>query len=212
MIKSKKGLRLKRMWRSDSKEKHKSFSHLLQTQRLVLRPATMLDFDEWRTVRAINQNFLQPYEPTWPRNALSDVFFKRRVERLSKDWAEDKTYAFLIFHEDGLIGGINLNNVARGAAQYASLGYWLDELSQGHGYMGEAAGAVLSYAFDTLGLFRVNAATLPHNMRSRRMLERLGFTEEGFARGYIQINGERADHILYGLNRADFSGASGHTG
>lgn len=157
----------------------------------------------------MNQTYLQPYEPTWPAESLTQAFFKRRVERLMQDWAADRTYAFLIFHNDRLIGGINVNNVSRGAAQFASLGYWLDEMSQGHGYMGEAANAVLHFSFEHLALYRVNAATLPHNRRSRVMLERLGFREEGFAKAYIQINGRRQDHILYGLNDSDFSGASG---
>lgn len=190
------------------KEKDGAAGMQLGTPRLLLRPANIFDFDSWRTVRALNHDYLQPFEPTWPDQCLSEPFFKRRVERLARDWAEDKTYAFLIFCEDRLVGGINLNNVARGAAQYASLGYWLDELSQGHGYMGEAASALLHYAFSHLGLQRINAATLPHNHRSRRMLERLGFTEEGFARAYIQIDGARRDHVLYGLNAADFSGAA----
>ena len=180
---------------------------VLQTPRLTLRPATMDDLAQWQTVRGLNQAYLKPYEPTWPEQALDQEFFARRVARLTQDWRDDRTYSFLILREDRLIGGININNVTRGAAQYAALGYWLDEMSQGNGYMTEAGAAVLHYAFVHLGLQRMNAAALPANRRSRAMLARLGFAEEGFAKAYIQINGQRQDHVLYGLNADDYISA-----
>lgn len=183
---------------------------VLKTPRLCLRPAALDDYQQWRDVRSSNMGFLKPYEPAWPENALEPDIFKRRVQRLNQDWLSDSMYAFLILkNNDGsLIGGININNVTRGAAQYAALGYWLDQAHQRQGYMTEAADAVLEFSFQALKLNRMNAATLPHNHKSRAMLERLGFVEEGFARKYIQINGTRQDHILYGLNADDFSGAS----
>lgn len=181
---------------------------MLTTERLHLRPAHMDDYMQWRYVRAKNESFLKPYEPSWPDQCLTESFFKRRVERLCADWDSDKTYAFVAFANGQLIGGINLNNVARGAAQYASLGYWLDEDHQGKGYMHESAAAVLDFAYNVILLERVNAATLVHNERSRKMLQRLGFEEEGFARNYIQIDGRRQDHVLYGLTKERFSGAA----
>lgn len=176
----------------------------LDTQRLYLRPAILKDYAQWADVRARNESFLKPYEPAWPASCLREEFFAQRVERLSQDWLSGDSFTFLIFERDILIGGINLNNIVRGAAQHASLGYWLDEQKQGQGYMGEAARAVIAYGFGACRLARVNAATLPHNMRSRRMLERLGFAEEGFAKAYIQINGVREDHVLYGFNAPGF--------
>lgn len=135
--------------------------------------------------------------------------FTRRVERLAWEWDADKTYAFLMFDrsDDTLIGGVNINSVSRGAAQMASLGYWIDEARQGQGLMAESIRLVLGFAFGPLALARINAATLVHNDRSRSMLLRLGFTEEGFARGYVQIDGRRQDHVLYGLNAGDVLGA-----
>lgn len=179
----------------------------LKTERLVLRPAELSDYPQWKTVRQRSFPYLKPFEPSWPDGCLTADFFDRRVKRLAHDWANDRTYAFLIFSADGtLVGGININNVCRGAANYGSLGYWLDESAQGHGYMTEAAAAVLHYAFQTLHFSRMNAATLAHNDKSRAMLERLNFSEEGFAKKYIQIDGRRQDHVLYGLNAADALG------
>ncbi len=194
------------MWPIRSKSQGHSLDIKLLTRDLFLRPADIRDHEQWAKVRRKNRDFLKPFEPTWPASCLSEEFFKRRVERLSQDWINDRGYAFLIFENRNLdlIGGININNVHRGAAQHASLGYWIDEGWQGQGMMTQAAYGVLTYAFSTLHLARMNAATLPENRKSRSMLERLGFVEEGFATGYIQIDGRRQDHVLYGLNADAF--------
>ncbi len=188
------------MWSRKASEKAPSV--FLDAGRIYLRPAKISDYAQWVDVRSRNAEFLKPFEPAWPEGCLEPDFFRRRVERLANDWEGDNTYAFLIFmqgtHE--LLGGININNVTRGAAQMASLGYWIDQPQQGKGLMSDAAGTALDFAFGPLRLARMNAATLVHNDKSQKMLLRLGFEEEGFARSYIQINGRRQDHILYGLN------------
>jgi ribosomal-protein-alanine N-acetyltransferase len=74
----------------------------------------------------------------------------------------------------------------------------------GKGLMSEAVGVLLPYAFDGLNLHRVHAAFLPHNIASRRVLEKNGFVEEGFAEKYLQIDGRWADHVLFGLTRERF--------
>ncbi len=181
---------------------------------LCIRPPILADYEQWALVRGKNRDVLMPFEPKWPQNALSKEFFERRVEVLKSHAMSDKSYSYLIFDiaGDDLVGGININHVCRGAAQYASLGYWLDKNAQGKGYMTMAGLSVLNHAFSYLGLDRMNAAILPHNDKSKNLLVRLGFTQEGFAKNYIQINGRRQDHILFGMNKDDFnlSGVSGH--
>lgn len=206
MIKSSQGWRPRTVWSRKAETNLPSAAVRLDGVRVYLRPAILSDYPQWADVRGRNEAFLKPYEPAWPEGCLSAGTFKRRVERLSREASADKTYGFLMFERGGdtLTGGININNVTRGAAQMASLGYWLDEDCQGRGLMGEALQLVLSHAFGPLSLARMNAATLVHNERSRKMLQRAGFIEEGFARAYIQINGERQDHVLYGLNAKDW--------
>lgn len=174
----------------------------LETPRLYLRPALSSDYDQWANLRHAGQEYLREYEPQWPQDALSEAFFERRRARLKQDWIDDRAYGFLIFRkdDDALLGGININNVTRGAACFASIGYWIGEWHQGRGYMKEGAGAAIDFAFESLSLARINAACLPHNVRSKNLLLSLGFVEEGFAKKYIQINGSREDHILFGLN------------
>jgi len=198
------------MWPVKTKPSQARLQCFLTTPRLILRPPCEHDFAAWRRVRALNESYLRPFEPAWPKDCLIESFYHRRIARITQDWQSDRGYSFLILDKNtsALIGGININNVTRGAAQYASLGYWLDEGSQGAGYMTEATKCTVDFAFSVLSLGRVNAATLPHNQKSRAMLLRVGFVEEGFAKSYIQIDGRRQDHILYGLNAYDFLSAA----
>jgi ribosomal-protein-alanine N-acetyltransferase len=173
---------------------------ILQGERVRMRPAHEDDWAQWAAVRRANQALLRPLEPTWPADALTESFFVRRVALLRREWQEGRACSFLVFLKEGeLIGGFNLNHVCRGAAQNATLGYWLAQDWQGRGLMTEAAGLAADFAFGPFLLHRLNAATLPNNIRSQALLKRLGFAEEGFARGYVQIDGVWQDHKLFGL-------------
>jgi ribosomal-protein-alanine N-acetyltransferase len=178
----------------------------LDGERVSLRPPVDGDYAQWEDVRRRNYDFLKPYEPRWPEDCLSKSFYRRRLSRQLSDWREDRSYAFLIVRreDDALVGGININNVCRGAAHFASLGYWLAQEHQGNGYMREGLAMILAYGFATLRLHRFNASTIPHNKRSRAVLEGLGFREEGFAPKYLQIDGKWQDHVLYGMSIEDW--------
>jgi len=179
----------------------KRLPYAMTTERLLVRPPLPSDYDEWVRVRSHNRDYLQPWEPTWPDNFADKTYFTRKVERHRSEWNNDDAYAFLIFRrdDDALIGGININNIARGAAQFGTLGYWLAQDAQGHGYMREAATAVIRYGFDTLNLHRLHIACLPDNARSIKLAKSLGFVEEGFAKSYVKINGTWHNHVLFGL-------------
>lgn len=175
---------------------------LLKGARTVLRPPSLEDAEEWLTLRNKNRAFLKPFEPQWPVGTLDTEFYERRMQRIEYNWQLGKGQQFLIFKEENaaLIGGMNINNICRGAAQFASIGFWLSENAQGQGYMTEVIHLTLKYAFDRLELHRLNASCLPDNARSKKLLLRCGFTEEGFAKNYLQINGKWQDHILFGLS------------
>lgn len=182
---------------------------------VILRPPRMQDQEEWLGLRRKNRHFLSAYEPRWGKESLTPAFYQRRMERLQKDWEEDRGYSFLMFKrpvedtkrramENTLIGGFNINHVCRGAAEYASLGYWIDEGHQGGGYMRAAMRLIIHFAYKDLKLHRLHAATLPDNVRSQNLLTKMGFAEEGRARKYIEINGIWEDHILFGLVLEEF--------
>jgi len=167
-------------------------------ERTYLRPPSRRDYGQWVEVREASRTFLEPWEPSWGEDALERVVYRDRVTRIQQEWRLDLGYGFHIFRkaDDRLIGGVNLNNVRRGVAQAANLGYWMGEPHAHQGYMTDALRALLPHAFQGLGLHRIDAACIPDNRPSRQLLANFGFREIGQARGYLKINGEWRDHLL----------------
>jgi ribosomal-protein-alanine N-acetyltransferase len=178
---------------------------VLTGKRVTLRGPRLSDYEEWRDLRKASREFLKPYEPRWTEADLSQRVFAARVRRGWREARAGTDYSFLIFdHQqqgEPLVGGVTLSNVRRRAAQFANLGYWMGQHYAGRGLMTEAVTQVIDYAFETLGLHRIHAAFLPGNIASRRVLEKNGFQEEGYAENYLQIDGKWADHVLFGLTR-----------
>lgn len=179
----------------------------LCTQRLVLRPPEHRDFEPWVDVRSRSRDSLESFEPLWPARCLEKKFFCRRILKQADNWKRDRAYSFLIFDRNSgeLLGGININQVLRNVVQHASVGYWLDVEARGQGFMQEACVAILRYAFDDLELRRMNIFCVPQNHDSRKVIERVGFEREGYARNYMQINGAWQDHIMYGMTSEQFA-------
>lgn len=172
---------------------------------VLLRPPQMTDYPEWARLRERSRAFLVPWEPTWPVDDLTRGAFRRRLKRYAEDQRTDQAYAFFIFRQEDsvLVGGLTLANVRRGVAQAGSLGYWLGEPFVRRGYMSAAVKALLPFTFGTLKLHRVEAACIPTNVASIRLLEKCGFVREGYAREYLCINGLWQDHLLYARLASD---------
>lgn len=178
----------------------------LQGERIVLQPPLLRDWPEWEAVRRRNAEHLKPFEPSWPDDCLTRDFFKRRLKRQLWDWENNAARYFLIrlASDNTLIGGININHLNLGAARHGSLGYWLDEAYQGQGFMTQSVRCVIHHMFHDMHLHRAQAACIPENEKSMRVLRRVGMIEEGFAKDYIQINGLWRDHHLFALTRQDY--------
>ena len=178
----------------------------LASGRIRLRPARFSDWKAWSELRAASKAFLTPFESTWPRDMLTRPAFARRVRRQAEEWEAGTAYHYLVLRAaDGvLLGGINLTDVRRGNVQSGSLGYWIGASFARQGYMTEAMRAVLRYAFRDLGLHRIEAACLPDNAASRRLLEKFGFVQEGYARQFLRVNGMWRDHITFSLLQEDW--------
>ncbi|MGH6969161.1 MAG: GNAT family N-acetyltransferase [Stellaceae bacterium] len=169
--------------------------------RVALRTPEREDFDKWAALRAESRGFLAPFEPSWPADAVTRAGFRRRLQRYAADWRSDQGYSFLLVRRADrvLLGGVSLSNVRRGVAETASLGYWIGERFAHQGYMTDGLKLALAFAFDRLRLHRVEAACLPQNQASRRLLLKGGFREEGYAKEYLSIDGRWQDHLLFGL-------------
>ena len=180
----------------------------LDTERLVLRLPEHGDFRMWTALRQSSAGFLTPWEPQWADDHLSRRAFTGRVQ-----WAARVRTAgtglplFLIRRaDDQLLGAITLDNIRRGPAQTATVGYWIGQPFARQGYMREALTALVWHAFGELDLSRIEAACLPENSASRAVLEKTGFKYEGIAQSYLQINGRWRNHVLYANLRGDRRG------
>lgn len=178
---------------------------LIQAERVTLRTPQMGDYAAWVELRALSREFLAPWEPLWASDELSRAAFRRRVRHYLRDLREDIGYALFIFcnETENLVGGLTLCNVRRGVTQSCTLGYWVGVAYANRGYMTASVKAVIPFVFDSLELHRLEAACLPNNTASMRLLERTGFVREGLARRYLRINGVWQDHLLYALLDTD---------
>lgn len=179
----------------------------IEGENVYLRPPGDGDWPAWAELRAASRDFLQRWEPTWPRDALTRASFRQRLRQYETERREGTGFTFFIFRrqDDALLGGITLSNIRRGVAQAGTLGYWIGKNHARKGYMTDALARVADHAFTQLNLHRLEAACQPDNVASRELLTNLGFVEEGRARMYLLIDGRWRDHLLFGLVREDFS-------
>jgi len=166
---------------------------------IVLRHPEISDHTEWASLRADSRKFLQPWEPTWPNDDLERAAFRGRIRRYNHEIAAGTGLPFFICEKGTgkIMGGITLGNIRRGVSQCGHIGYWIGERHSGRGIMSEAVSLLCDHAFRACGLHRLEAACIPDNTRSIRILEKAGFTREGYLRSYLKINGAWRDHVLF---------------
>lgn len=184
----------------------------IETARMTLRLPRHTDYTQWMALRSESRAFLTPWEPRWSREHLSRRSFTNRVYwALRSQRSGSALPLFLVRRDDQvLLGAVTLDNIRRGPAQSATLGYWIGQVHARQGYMTEALAATCHHAFTVLDLSRLEAACLPENAASRGVLERTGFKYEGVAQSYLQIDGRRRNHVLYANLRGDRRGRVGH--
>ncbi len=185
-----------------------SLTTRLVTPRLVLRPPRTGDVGEIRRVLRANHEHLRPWNPVPPPgeepSSITEV--SKTVLRQRRDWKHGRGFVFMVAERDTpavFIGKIALSGIMRGAMCSAYLGYWLAESRQGSGLVTEAISAALDFAFGPAGLHRVQAAIMPRNAKSLRVIEKLAFRREGYAERYLQIAGKWEDHILFARTREE---------
>ena len=172
-------------------------------RRLMLRPLVPSDFEAWSEVRVRNEEWLTKWEPLRhpkaPDPSVNRDAFTSRCAARDRERHNGAGYALGIFIDKAFVGEINLNNVLRGAMQSVTIGYWIDEARAGQSYMSEAVLVATRFALEDLQLHRVEVCIIPRNHNSRRVMEKLGFREEGIAERFLEINGTWEDHVRYGF-------------
>ncbi len=171
---------------------------------LTLRFPVLDDYRAWAELRRESRAFLKPWEPDWPDDDLTFSSYKRRVRRYRELAGDDLCFPYFIFSDENrLVGAVTLSNVRRGVAQMATLGYWIGEAHVRQGHMTHALQVLLPFCFAELGFNRIEAACLPRNEASVRLLAKTGFEREGYARNYLRIAGTWEDHLLYARRRGE---------
>jgi ribosomal-protein-alanine N-acetyltransferase len=181
---------------------------LLETSRLRLSlpppsfaPA-MLNFVE------DNREHFARWDPAPVADYYTIGYWRGRLEMAREEFRAGRSVRFVITRNDKterrVVGEGNFNNIIRGVFQACYLGYRIDHRDEGQGMMREALTAAIGYMFDEMKLHRIMANYLPHNERSGRLLRRLGFSVEGYARDYLLIAGKWEDHIMTALNNTEW--------
>ncbi len=181
----------------------------LTTERLVLRAARPGDVPALRYAARQNIEHLRPWSARPPpgEDLSSLTAVSNDVLRTRKAWKRGEGHTFWMFDaetDERVLGRVQLSSVVRGAFHNAYLGYWCDCHHLGRGLVTEAVRAVIGCAFELLDLHRVQAAIMPGNTPSLRVIEKLRFRREGRAERYLQIAGAWEDHEIFALTREEW--------
>lgn len=171
----------------------------LAGNRVTLRAPRFSDYHSWANLRQASSAFLQPWEPSWSKDELTRAAFSERRKRAVIDARVGSGHVFLIFdtQSNRLAGGITLGAIRFGVARSGQIGYWMGEEFAGKGLMQDAVRTLSSFGFERLELHRLEAACIPSNERSIRVLEKTGFEREGLLKSYLKIDGRWQDHLLF---------------
>ncbi|MFS0558942.1 GNAT family N-acetyltransferase [Brevibacillus sp. 179-C9.3 HS] len=182
----------------------------LHTDEILLRPLQQKDAAELLELRLRNHDFLQPFEPIRSASFLTLAEQQEQISQAQKAFELGTAYAFGVFSRESekMVGRVALSNVTRGAWQNATIGYFMDLTCNGKGYTTSAVKLALHFAFSDAGLHRVQAAVMPRNKPSIRVLEKNRFRQEGLSLRYLQINGVWEDHLIYALTAEEWSHSS----
>lgn len=167
---------------------------------VTVRPLAMSDARDWRRARERNAAWLRPWDATVPPGSEArPQSFRALVKRLRRNAEAGTTLPFAIEVDGGFAGQVTVSNIVRGSAQFASVGYWIDQAYAGRGVMPLAVAMVIDHCFTKVGLHRLEISIRPENSNSLRVVEKLGIHEVGYAPRYLHIDGEWRDHRMFGV-------------
>ena len=171
---------------------------------MVLRPLAHRDREAWRGVRARNLAWLGPWDATAPsRSYAQPRSFASMVRQMRREARAGRQLPFAVDYDGHFVGQLTVSNVVRGSAQYASVGYWIDEAYAGRGIITRAVAMAIDHCFSAVGLHRIEVAIRPENTSSLRVVEKLGIKEIGYAPRYLHIDGDWRDHKLFAITREE---------
>ena len=179
---------------------------LIVTERTLLHLLTPENAHLAQAYHGINRDHLEPWEPQRAADFHSEESFVRIAQTSYNAFLAGTEVKFIAVDRvsERMVASCSFTNIVRGPLMACNLGYSVAQALQGQGLMHEVASASIRYMFDVQGLHRIMANHMPSNVRSERLLARLGFEREGYARAYLKIAGQWQDMVLNSLiNPAD---------
>jgi [ribosomal protein S5]-alanine N-acetyltransferase len=176
---------------------------------VALRPVRVKDAAVWRDTRVRNAAWLRAWEPTNPetplyRSSLGPYVSMARTMR--REARQGLTVPWVVTYGGRFAGQLTVGSIVWGSARSAQVGYWIDEALAGRGITPTALAMAMDHCFFVIGLHRVEATIRPENHASRRVVEKLGFREEGLRRRSLHIDGAWRDHLSYAMTSEDAAG------
>ncbi|WP_246088257.1 GNAT family N-acetyltransferase [Nocardioides albertanoniae] len=167
---------------------------------MTIRPLDRIDAKAWTEARRRSADWLHQWDATVPPgSAARPTTFAGLVRRLRRQAKRGATYPFAIEVDGRFAGQITVNNIVRGSAQFASIGYWIDVQFAGRGVMPLAVALVIDHCFTTARLHRIEVCIRPENINSLRVVEKLGIDEIGYAPRFLHIDGAWRDHRIFAI-------------
>jgi [ribosomal protein S5]-alanine N-acetyltransferase len=173
---------------------------------VVLRPLALRDAAPWREARLRNADWLRPWEPTNPETPhyhAGVMPYIGMVRTMRREARHGVTLPWAVLFGGRFVGQVTLGNIVWGSARTASVGYWIDREYAGLGVIPTALALALDHSLGAVGLHRIEATIRPENRASRRVVEKLGFHEEGIRRRCLHVDGAWRDHLCYAITKED---------
>jgi len=178
----------------------------LENGDLILRPIRYRDRTEWNSVRSRNAQWIGPWEATNPLPGTDLPTYAGMVRSLNQQARQDTALPFVITERQGslrtpppIVGQLTVSSIIWGSARMATLGYWVDQAHAGRGIAPTAVAMATDHCFRVLGLHRMEINIRPENRPSLRVVQKLGFREEGLRKRYLHIAGSWADHLSFAI-------------
>jgi len=173
-----------------------------------LRPPRRRDSAAWSRLRTRNADWLGPWEATAPPQEAGPrpFTYAQMLRRWRRDARTGTLLPFFLTYESSLAGQLNVAGISYGAMRSAHVGYWVDRGVAGRGVMPTALALAVDHCFGVLRLHRIEVNIRPENRASRRVVEKLGFREEGRRLRMLHIDGAWRDHVSYALTTEDVPG------
>ncbi|WP_165350383.1 GNAT family N-acetyltransferase [Xylanimonas protaetiae] len=173
---------------------------------VTLRPLHRRDANDWMRLRAANQDWLEPWEATTPGGSAGAATFGEYVRLLTQQARSGTTLPFAVDLDGALVGQLTVSSITYGSLCSAAIGYWVSRQVAGRGVIPTGVAMATDYCFQVLGLHRVEINIRPENDRSLRVVEKLGFRDEGTRVRYLHIQGDWRDHRTFALTTEDVPG------